>query len=183
MKPLLSLILLGLLGLLATGPVLAQSASWRDSSGAAVAETESMKSSNGFAGAVFATTDEDWARKWNTPPETVPAFVKAGKVPYGKKVSILTFFSNPKLDQQGNANLRCHFRILSPTGAVAMEQRDMTCYAGKIEGSLYRQYLSGPVLTFSGDPGDPPGSWTVEVLLRDEQRNVELPLRTSFELR
>jgi len=43
--------------------------------------------------------------------------------------------------------------------------------------------LSEPVVRFAGDPGDPPGVWATEVVLRDALRNVELPLRTTFTLR
>jgi hypothetical protein len=158
-------------------------ASWRDSDGKSVGESESMKSKGDFAGSLLATTDEDWEKKWNTPPETKPNFNKAGIVPYGKKVFILTFFANPKLDQQGKANVRCDQRILAPTGKVSLEQKDATCYAGAIQGNPYAMRLSAPVVALSADPDDPPGIWSVEVILRDTVRNIELPLRTTFELR
>ncbi len=142
-----------------------------------------MKSKNDFAGSLLATTDEDWERKWNTPPETKPNFNRADVVPYGKKVFLLTFFANPQLDPSGNANVRCDLKILAPTGKVTLAQSDMTCFTGRISGNLYHLYLSAPVIIFSGDPGDPPGIWVVEVLLRDAVRRVELPLRTTFSLR
>ncbi len=170
-------------GLFAAGLAQSQSSLLRDSSGNPIAETESMKSKNDFAGSLLATTDEDWEKKWNTPPETKPNFNMAGTVPYGKKVFILSFFANPKLDPRGNANVRCDLRITSPTGKVALSQKDMVCFSGPIKGNLYNMYLSAPVIAFSGDPGDPPGVWVVEVSLRDEVRKVRLPLRTSFELK
>jgi hypothetical protein len=156
---------------------------WRDSDGKPAGDTESMKSKDDFGGSLLATTDEDWEKKWNTPPETKPNFKKAGIVPYGKKIYILTFFANPKLDQQGKANVRCDLRILAPTGKVSLEQKDETCFAGAIQGSPYALRLSAPVVAFSGDPDDPPGTWAVEVMLRDAVRNTELPLRTTFELK
>jgi len=156
---------------------------WRDSDGKPVAETEFMKSKDDFGGSVLATTDEDWEKKWNTPPETKPNFNKAGAVPYGKKVFILTFFANPKLDQQGNANVRCDIRIVEPSGKVSLEQKDAACFSGVIQGSPYAMRLSAPVIAFSGDPDDPPGTWAIEVMLRDTVRKVELPLRTTFELK
>jgi hypothetical protein len=180
MKHLLSA---ALASLLLTGPAQSQSSFWRDSTGKPVAETESMKSKNDFAGSLLATTDEDWEKKWNTPPETKPNFNKAGTVPYGKKVFILTFVANPKLDQLGNANVRCDLQISSPMGKVALAQKDMACLAGQIKGNPYNLRLSAPIITFSGDPGDSPGIWVVEVVLRDAVRNVELQLRTTFVLK
>ena len=142
-----------------------------------------MKSKNDFAGSLLATVDEDWEKKWNTPPETKPSFNKAGAVSYGKKVFILTFFSNPLKDGQGNANVRCDLKISAPTGNVSLEKKGMVCFSGRIAGNPYNLYLSIPVIAFSGDPGDPLGTWVVEVDLRDENRNVALPLRTTFQLK
>lgn len=172
-----------LAGLLLVGPALSQSAFWRDSSGRPVVQSESMKSINDFGGSLLATTDEDWREKWNTPPETKPNFKKADVVPYGKKVFILTFFANPKIDNLGKANVRCDIRLVSPVGKVSLTQQGMNCWSGPIKGSPYNMYLSAPVIAFSGDPGDPPGLWAVEVDLRDVNRNVELPLRTTFQLK
>lgn len=142
-----------------------------------------MKSKSDFAGSLLATTDEDWKEKWDTPPDTKPKFSKADVVPYGKKVFLLTFFSNPKLDAAGNANVRCDFKIISPTGKVSLSQNDLNCYSGRIPGNPFNLYLSGSVIAFSGDPGDPPGVWSLEVKLRDKIRSVELPLRTTFQLK
>ncbi len=174
---------IALLCLLWVAPAQSQSAFWRDTDGKPVQETESMKSKNDFAGSLLAVTDEDWKKKWDTPPETKPNFNKAGVVPYGKKVFILTFFSNPAKDDRKNSNVRCDLKIIDPTGKVSLSQQDMACFSGQLAGSPFNLYLSAPVITFSGDPGDPAGTWVVEVNLRDAIRNVELPLRTTFELK
>jgi hypothetical protein len=161
----------------------AQSSYWRDQSGNPVPTSDSMKSQDDFGGSMLITTDDDWREKWNTPPDTKPNFRKADVVPYGKKIYVLTFFSNPKIDTAGKANVRCDIQITAPTGKVSMSQRDMTCFSGAIAGSLYNLYLSAPVVAFRGDPGDPPGNWLVEVSLRDANRNVVLPLKASFQLK
>jgi len=172
-----ALILSGLMGLCA-----AQSGIWRDDAGKPSPQTESMKSKDGFGGALLATTDEDWAQKWDTPPETKPSFTAADKVPYGKRVFVLMFFANPLQDDKGNVNIRCDFRMVDPNGKVTLEQKDFKCYAGPIAGPAFNMRLSEPVVRFTGDPGDAPGVWTAEVVLRDAVRNVELPLRTTFTL-
>lgn len=141
-----------------------------------------MKSKDGFAGSLLATTDENWEQEWNTPPDTKPEFNKADVIPYGKKIFILSFFANPKRDASDTVNVRCDIKLIDPKGKVSLAQQDSTCYAGRITGNPYNLYLCAPVIEFSGDPGDPAGAWIVEVKLRDAIRNVELPLRTSFEL-
>jgi len=161
----------------------AQSSVWRDESGKPATETESMKSQNNFAGAILLTTDEDWLEKWNTPPENKPHYNKADVVPYGKKVFTMIFFSNPLLNGEGTANVKCGLKISEPSGKVSFEQQDMVCYAGKLAGNLHHLYLGGPVVAFSGDPGDPSGTWSVDVTLSDENRHVTLPLHSTFELK
>lgn len=141
-----------------------------------------LQSSNDFTGALLATTDVDWREKWDTPPETVPGFTQAGKVPIGKPVTILTFFANPQLDAEGKAQVHCDLRIIAPDGKLAHEQKDVTCYAGAIKGNPYAMRLAAPTITFSGDDDDQPGNWSIEVMLRDAIRKVELSLKTSFEL-
>jgi len=170
-------------GLSAVMPAQAQAPVWKGPDGKPVQETESMKSKDGFAGALLVTVDEDWRAKWDTPPDTKPDFKMAETVPYGKKVFVLTFFSNPLLDAQGNANVRCDLQIVGPDAKVTLDQKDATCYAGRIAGNPHNLYLSAPVIQFSGDPGDPVGIWEVRVVLRDAQRHVELPLKTSFGLK
>lgn len=165
------------------GPCMAGSGTWRDETGKPAAENEAMKSRNDFAGALQATTDEDWAQKWDTPPDTRPSFTKAETVPYGKKVFVLMLFANPLLDAQGNVNVRCDFRLLDPSGKVTLAQKDLKCFAGPIAGRVQNMRLSEPVVGFVGDPGDPAGVWAAEVVLRDAVRNVDLPLRTTFTLR
>jgi hypothetical protein len=160
-----------------------QSGFWRDSSGKPVPESDSMRSANDFAGSVLVTPDEDWEKKWNTPPDTKPNFNRADVIPYGKKVFVLIFFANPKLDATGKADVRCNLKMSAPTGKVTLKQDNVTCFAGRLMGSPYHLRLSAPVIAFSGDPGDPPGTWVVEVLLRDAVRDVALPLRTTFTLR
>lgn len=142
-----------------------------------------MRSKDGFAGSLVITPDEDWQEKWSTPVNVTPSFNTADVVRYGKKLFILTLFANPKLDQAGNADVRCDFELISPAGKVELSKKAMSCYAGKIKGNPHNMYLSAPVIGFSGDPGDAAGTWTAKVVLRDAIRGVELPLRATFELK
>lgn len=176
-----TLYLIPILAVLLAGPASSQS-TWRDQDGKPVVESESMKSKDNFAGSLLATTDEDWKQKWDTPPETKPNFNKAGSVPYGKKVFILTFFSNPQKDANGSVSVKCDFKITDPKGKVTLDQKGMACYEGKLAGDPFNLYLSGPVIGISGDPGDPPGTWVIEVNLQDQNRKTSLPLRTRFQL-
>lgn len=175
--------LLALVGLLWINPAYSESAYWRNQHGDPLAETDSRKSQDGFAGSLLAVTDADWKQKWQTPPETTPNFTQAGVVDYGTKVFFLIFFSNPGQDDRQNSNVRCDLKIIDPTGAAILTKQDMVCFSGQVGSSPLNQYLSAPVISFAADPGDPAGTWLVEVKLQDRVRQLELPLRTTFELR
>jgi hypothetical protein len=151
-----------------------------------VAESEAMQIKGHFAGSLIVTSDADWKKKWDTPANAMPSFDKASVLAYGKKVFILTLFANPPLDAAGSANLRCDFKIINPSGKVQLSRSDLSCHAGRLARNKHNVYLSEPVIAFSGDPGDPPGIWVVEVKLRDTNRanrSVELLMRSSFELK
>jgi len=156
---------------------------WRDQSGKPVKETEAMKSIDGFAASSVLTTDADWQAKWDTPEHTSPHFARADIIPYGKNVFLLTFFSNPSIDSAGYVRLRCDFKITNARQVVALEQKGLPYFTGKIAGSPYNLYLWAPVIEFAADPGDPPGIWVIDTTVSDEARKVTLALRTSFEVR
>ena len=149
----------------------------------AVAESEAMQVKGDFAGSLVVTTDADWKTKWDAPASAMPSFAKAGVVAYKKSVFILTLFANPKLDAKGQANLRCDFKITNPLGKVQLARTNLACHTGRLVANKFGVHLSEPVIAFSGDPGDAPGIWLVEVKLRDVVRADELLMRSSFELK
>lgn len=136
-----------------------------------------------FAGILVATTDKDWEAKWKlTQRPAIPKFTKAGEVPRGKKVFILTFFSNAWTDTLGKAKVRCDLRITAPTGE-STESPDLPCFTGAIEGSPFNLRLATAVATWEGKGSDPSGEWIVDMILRDTLRSNALPLRTKFILK
>lgn len=150
--------------------------------GKPIPETEARRSLNGLAGMLLVTPDADWREKWDTPASNIPKFKEATSVPRGKQVFILTFFANPKLDAEGRANLKCDFDITRPDGSASLHQADLSCFEGASKGNPYNMRLSAPAIGFTGDPGDPAGTWTVRVVLKDKVGNTVLPLKTSFVL-
>jgi hypothetical protein len=145
-------------------------------------DTEARKTHDGFTGAILATTDRDWAAKWNNPTGDKPDFTLATSVPPGKPVFVLVFFVNPKVDGDGNVNVRCDIRITGPDGTVTLDKKDSACFEGKYAGGANDVALAPGSINFSGEPDDPEGFWTFEVMLRDANRNTEFPLKTGFTL-
>ena len=139
-----------------------------------------------FSGGMTMTTDEKWRVKFQGPAaaQAMSGSNKTAVVPYGKNLFILVFFTNPDLDSKTNkAEMRCDFKITNPTGKVQLSQDNKRCGYGRLNGDYSKIYLSDLFITFSGDPGDPPGTWLVEVKLREADRPEGLLLRSSFELK
>jgi hypothetical protein len=159
-----------------------ESSVWHDEKGNPAPNTGFRTTKEGFGGWLFVTPDTDWKEKWDTSPESVPRFNIASVVHEGGKLFILTFFSNPKVDKKNEVNITCDVDLVRPDGTSSIHQRNVVCLRGKIQGSPYNIRLSAPVLEFLGEPKDPRGKWLVRVTLKDNNRQVALPLKTSFKL-
>ena len=136
----------------------------------------------GFGGWLFVTPDPDWKEKWNTAPEAIPEFHGAANVEYGKRLTVLTFFSNPQPDANGAINVLCDIKLTKPDGSVPVDTKGVDCASGKLQGSPRNVRLTSAVVEFVGEKDDPPGVWRVEINLTDKNRNVTMPLKTEFTL-
>jgi hypothetical protein len=156
---------------------------WVDSDGKAAVDTPDRRSVEGFGGWLLVTSDQDWRTKWNTPRATTPKFTVTDSPRRGQKVFVLIFFGNPKLDINRAANVTCDIRLTGPNDTVPVDVRDIDCFKGPISMDPESIFVSAPVIEFIGEPEDPLGQRVVEVVLRDNHRKVEVPLRTVFELK
>lgn len=171
-----------LLAIALASPVFAQEGAWADRQGKPLAETESMRSRDGFAGTLLATPDADWSEKWNTPSANVPEFNVAKSVAKDQQVVVLTLFSNPALDAGGKAHIACTVDVTGPDGKALIHQDVSDCYRGTLKDGAYKTYLAQNVLVMKGSADAPAGTMTVRVVLTDQLRHTVLPLQTSFNL-
>lgn len=173
-----------LVALMLTQPIQIQlkrlEAGWRDPQGRIQPDSDARRAQNGFGGWLLVTADDDWRSKWETQPDAIPHFSQADVVPKGKPVYALTFFSNPKLNEQGSADIRCDIDLRKPDGTVSFQQTDATCFQGTLKGQPNYLYLSAPVIQFVGEQDDPYGIWQISITLKDEVGHTSLPLKTSF---
>lgn len=167
---------------LLSGATPASAQGWRDPQGNAIAGTASMKSVEGFAGALIVTPDADWQEKWNTPSEVVPHFSEASEVRPGGKLQLLIFFSNPQLDAGRLADVGCDLEVIRPDGSKGVDEQDVECYRGPIPNEPAHLYMARPSLQFIAEAGDLPGEWTLRVTLRDNHRGVGMVLEKKVVL-
>jgi hypothetical protein len=100
----------------------------------------------------------------------------------GGKATILIFIVNPKLNAQGEVDIRCGLRIIRPDGGTSIDEKNVVCLGGKLQGDPRSVRLAAPVITFIGEPQDPLGEWRIEISVKDALRDTTLPLRASFSL-
>lgn len=165
---------------LTCAPAFAQT--WHDPEGNAIPESESRKSSDGFSGMLLVTAGKDWREKWDTPPDVIPNFTAASKVERGGQLAILIFYATPQLGADGAVDVVLDLDVNRPDGSSSVHAADSPCYTGPLNGNPANVMLCESSLLYTADPGDLAGKWEVKVLLKDKQRGVSLPLKTSFEL-
>ncbi|MFV1985542.1 MAG: hypothetical protein ACC657_18480 [Thiohalomonadales bacterium] len=155
---------------------------WITKDGKRVQNTDNMKSIKGFGGWLIITPDKNWAEKWETPSHTTPYFSEAKEVKYGQQLTILTFYINPLVDKSGNVNIICGIKVTRPDKTVSIDEQNIKCINGNFPGNPRSVYLSPVVIKYSGDAGDPPGKWLVEVNILDKNRNAHVYLKSHFTL-
>jgi hypothetical protein len=162
----------------------AQEFFWRDRRGEPAPDVDARKSLEGFGGWLILTSDGDWEAKWNVPDEqATPSFNEAESLRYGETVVALIFVANPKPDIRGDVNVLCDLKVTRPNGSLSVNQRDLPCLSGKLLGDPLSIRLASHTLKFVGEKGDPLGTWSFDVAVRDIERGVMLSLHTSVELR
>lgn len=153
---------------------------WRDMNGNAIPESATAKSKEGFSVTLVITPDKDWQRKWNTSPETIPYLSEAQEVEVGRELSILTFLSNPLAGGLGMTDVSCDFLVVRPDGTKSVNELNMPCFKVKLTTNPKHVYLTSAWLRYTAEPSDLRGIWKVLIKMRDNLRNVEIPLEASF---
>lgn len=156
---------------------------WKDASGRALADSDAMRSKNGFGALLVATTDAGWREQLQNASNSIPNFSMARTVEHGKKIAIFVLAGNPRLDKGGRANVRVSFVLTNPKGVKDATAPDLECVVGAVErGSEKNLRNCKADLTFSGDHTDPSGLWEVNATVTDFNRSTQLILRTQFQL-
>lgn len=167
---------------LSVSPVLGQEAnSWRKD-GKAANETANMKSKDGFGAQLFLTEDAQFFQNWHK-PET-PRLTTLEKDKARRNVPIFTviLFVDPGTDASGAADVTCDIVVRKPDGTVYGEQKDMAGWRGNYIVPAHNLQLSAGRMGIRIEPQDPSGIYTVEAIVRDNIKKIELPLKTSFEI-
>ena len=100
----------------------------------------------------------------------------------GVPINAVLLLSGPGLDASGAADVVFDIVIHKPDGTIFAETKDAVCWKGKYDVSARSLQLSKGRMAFQINPGDLPGIYSVDVMVRDRVKNVELPVRATFEV-
>lgn len=167
---------------LSVAPALGQDV-WRTKDGRPAPETPARKAKNGLGVWLVVTSDADWQEKWATPSHEIPNFAEVKTISTGGRLAILTFVVNPRPDATNSLNVVSHIKVTRPNGTISVDSPGLRCLRGSLQGPATNVRLCEAVIQFSADPGDPVGTWKIEVRVKDVNRNTEIPVEASFELK
>jgi hypothetical protein len=176
MKPLSLILILVLSG----GVLLGEDASsWRKD-GEPVADAPNMKSANGFGAQLFLTENAKFFEDWSKPetPKLTPLKTAHRNVP----IFTAILFADPGLDAEGSADVTCDIIVRRPDGSIYGEQKDVIGWKGKYLVPAHNLQLTQGRMGIRIEPQDPSGTFTVEVIVRDHIKKVELSLKEIFEV-
>jgi hypothetical protein len=174
------IILIALLFLPSLG--LADQVGWTDRNGNRIENRENKKSINGFGGWLLITSDQDWKEKWESPEQAPPVFTSAERIGLGDKITILTLYINPQVDSENMISLSCDIIITQPDGTPSYDETNLECANEKLVGPSNNVRLTYLIIDFIAELSDPYGTWTIEIVLKDRNSGIEIPLKSSFEL-
>lgn len=161
--------------------VFADGRGWVLASGKLLPQIENMKSVDGFGVWLFATADPKWKQKWESPD--TPHIDESREVAEGGRLVILVFFTNPLPDTSGNVNITGDFKLTRPDGSTFEYTADAACMTRALVGDRVVMRRCPTYLVGEPTAGDPKGQWLASVVLRDKNRNVEIPVQLTYKVR
>jgi hypothetical protein len=153
---------------------------WRGEDGNPLPETEARKSVNGLGVWLILTPGEEWKEEVQSPASTTPDVLESSEVARGQTLTTLIFIANPKPDKTGLANVLCDIKVTRADGTTSTNSTNTACLTGPLVGPALFVRLAIPRIAFVSEATDPAGLWQVEIVVKDLNRGIEVPVRAEF---
>ena len=137
-----------------------------------------VKATNGFGAALFLTEDENFFQEWDK-PET-PHLRLASRARRGVPLFTIVTFVDPGQRPDKTADVKFDITVKKPDGSVYGEQKDMIGSQYKTDKAAGQQQIARDYMGIQIEPEDPAGTYTVEAVVKDNVRKVELHLTHQF---
>lgn len=149
--------------------------------GKRAADTENVKSKDGFSAQLWVIRDFDnFFKQWNS-PET-PYANLANHVKRNERISTLLVFMNPGINEKNQCDVVYDIVITAPDRTtVVMKQKDLNAWQDGIPAPQPDMLQVSPRnLVVKFEDNDPVGKYTVDAIVKDKVKNIEISLHKEF---
>jgi hypothetical protein len=137
-----------------------------------------LTATNGFGIQFALTEDESFFDNWDTPapPHLRPISVARREVP----IYTVVVFAGAGLRKEGTAAVTFDAIARKPDGSIYGEQKDIIGAQGVIDPSPKVLHLVQQYFAIRIEPKDPAGTYTVEVIVTDHVKKLQLRAVRKF---
>jgi hypothetical protein len=172
-----SLVIATFLALVSAGP----HAQW-SLDGRPMPDAPNRKWRGGFgANLLVISHPSEFVKQWAAAPsDHVLEVPEVSTAKRGDRLAIVVFFAGCKTDESGRCNAVYDLTILRPDGSTMHGFQDLELWKQQAPANTSHVQLGAaiPQITFEGT--DPPGTYRIRVVVRDDNRDVTLELETTL---
>ena len=141
-------------------------------------DAENVKAKDGFGVQLWLIKPNDFFEKWNTPETPKMAVTKTAKrnIP----ISTVILFINPGVNEKNECDVVYDMVIKRPDGGVYSDLKDVEAWCNKPPPPKNQIQLAVQNIGIDIEDKDPLGEYTVDAIVKDKIKKVELSLHQEF---
>ena len=139
-----------------------------------------IASKQGFSAQLWLTEREEFFRE----------FAQGGNIKFDGTTDVhrnipafvAIFITGPGIDPNGAANVTADVTVRKPDGSIYFEGKDAPCWSGKYPYAPDSTQVADAKLKLRIEPKDPAGKYSVDAVIHDRIRKVDLLLKKTFDV-
>jgi hypothetical protein len=147
------------------------------SNGKPVPDTENVKSKNGFGAQVWLTPN-DIVDEWNKPE--APKIIITKRAKRNTPVYITILFASPSVNEKGLSDISGDILIRQPDGKVYADLKNVDIWENRAAPPKGNIQLAEKTVAIVIENKDLLGTYSIDVLVRDDLKQVTIPLHYEF---
>lgn len=144
---------------------------------------KNIKSSNSFGAQLWLTDDQEYLKKWNQSTEGF-FFHPLHSVLRGKPIFVIVLFAGqPGINDKNLCDITIDIIVKSPDGKIYGEQKNGDCWQNLPIPPKQEIQLCNSSMGIVIEEKDQSGRYTVEAIVKDKIKNIELTLEQYFDVK
>jgi hypothetical protein len=155
---------------------------WQNGKGEKVESETNIKAMGDFGAHLLLTDDKDYMKKWE---QSTDGFYIQGVHSALRKqpIFVLITFANPGVGENGLCDITADILVKAPNGKLYGEIKDADCWqnmSAPPKGNIQLGKVSMGIVI---EDKDSSGRYTVDAIVKDHNKNTELPLSDYFDVK